>query len=294
MLFIAIAFTMAGLGFKIAVFPFHLWSPDVYEGAPTAFSAFLSVGPKAAGFAVLIRLLYQVFGLGSAAEVLPLAHFDWSLAVAVVAALTMTVGNLAALPQRNIKRMLAYSSIAHAGYALMAVASQSRFGITAAFFYLAVYLLMNLAAFLAAIMVANEYYTERLDGYEGLGWKGAQGAFLASAMTIALFSLAGIPPFAGFIGKMYLLLAVLKKGSALYWLAVVAVVNTIISLYYYARVVRMMFLSRRVKTSVLSPMTPYRYVPYAVLAGFSGLTVVLGIYWTPLAALSRMAENFLD
>lgn len=294
MLFISIAFIMAGLGFKIAAFPFHLWSPDVYEGAPTAFSAFLSVGPKAAGFAILLRVLYQVFGLGSGVEVMPLPHFDWSFMIALVSALTMTVGNLAALPQRNIKRMLAYSSIAHAGYALMAVASQSKFGLTAAFFYLAVYLLMNLGAFLVAIMVANEYYTERLDGYEGLGWKGRQGAFLATMMTVALFSLAGIPPFAGFVGKVYLLLAVLQKGSTLYWLAVVAVINTIISLYYYTRVVKVMFLSRKAREGRLSPMTAYRYAPYAVLAGLSLLTVVLGLYWSPLDALSRLAENFLN
>jgi len=294
MLFISIAFIMAGLGFKIAVFPFHLWSPDVYEGAPTAFSAFLSVGPKAAGFAILIRVLYQVFGPGPGTAMLPLSHFDWTFVIAVISALTMTVGNLAALPQRNVKRLLAYSSIAHAGYLLMAVASQSGFGFTAVYFYFVVYLIMNFSAFLVVILVANEYYTERLDGYEGLGWKGAQGAFLASAMTIALFSLAGIPPFGGFVGKVYLLLAILKKGSGLYWLAVVAVINTVISLAYYARIVKMMFLSRRVRGAQLSPMTTFRYVPYTVLAGLSALTIILGIYWTPLDKLSRMAENFLN
>ncbi|MEK6744658.1 MAG: NADH-quinone oxidoreductase subunit N [Nitrospirota bacterium] len=294
MLVIAIAFIMTGLGFKIAAFPFHLWSPDVYEGAPTAFSAFLSVGPKAAGFAVLVRVLYNVFGLGTASVAPPPANFDWTFTIAVVSALTMTIGNLAALPQRNIKRLLAYSSIAHAGYALMAVATQSRFGLRALFFYLAVYLLMNLGAFLVAIMVANEHYTERLDGYEGLGWKGAQGAFLASVMTVALFSLAGIPPFAGFVGKVYLLLAVLKKGSGLYWLAVVAVINTVISLYYYTRVVKLMFLSRKVRGTPFSPMTAFRYVPYAVLAALAFLTVLFGVYWTPLDALSRLAENFLQ
>ncbi len=294
MLFISIAFILTGLGFKIAAFPFHLWSPDVYEGAATAFSAFLSVGPKAAGFAALVRVLYQVFGLGSGEEVIPLAHFDWTFTIAILSALTMTVGNLAALPQRNIKRLLAYSSIAHAGYGLMAVASQSVFGVGAVFFYFSVYLLMNLAAFLVAIVISNEYYTERLDGYEGLGWKGAQGAFLATAMTIALFSLAGIPPFAGFIGKVYLLLAVIKKGPSLYWLAVVAVFNTIISLYYYARVIKMMFLARRVKGAPLSAMTGERYVSYGVLGVLTALTVLFGLYWTPLDRLSKMAMDFLN
>ncbi len=292
MFVIAVSFILTGLGFKIAAFPFHLWSPDVYEGAPTAFSAFLSVGPKAAGFAVLIRVLYQVFGPGT--EAAATAQADWTFTIAALSALTMTVGNLAALPQRNIKRMLAYSSIAHAGYALMAVASGSLFGVRAAFFYFAVYLLMNLAAFLVAIVVSNAYYTERLEGYEGLGWKGAPGAFLASAMTIALFSLAGIPPFAGFIGKVYLLLAVIRKGPALYWLAVVAVLNTVISLYYYARVVRMMFLSRRVKGAALSVRTVEHSLSYAVLAVLTALTILLGIYWQPLDRLSGLAQAFLQ
>jgi NADH-quinone oxidoreductase subunit N len=291
MLLIAAAFIFTGLGFKIAAFPFHLWSPDVYEGAPIAFSAFLSVGPKAAGFAALIRVLFQVFGFGSATEAAPVPHFDWTFAIAVVSALTMTVGNLAALPQRNIKRMLAYSSIAHAGYLLMALAGQSPFSLTAAFFYFAVYLLMNLAAFLVAIVVANVHYSERLEGYEGLGWKGPQGAFLASAMTIALFSLAGIPPFAGFIGKVYLLLAVIRKGPSLYWLAVVAVLNTVISLYYYARVVKMMFLSRRVKGAPLPALTREQSLSYAVLALLTALTVLIGIYWKPLGDLSKLAMH---
>jgi NADH-quinone oxidoreductase subunit N len=294
MLFIAVAFILTGLGFKIAAFPFHLWSPDVYEGAPIAFSAFLSVGPKAAGFAVLIRVLYSIFGLGSSAEVSPLPNFDWTLTIAVLSALTMTIGNLAALPQKNIKRMLAYSSIAHAGYALMAVATRTPFGIQAAFFYFAVYLLMNLGAFLVAILVSNEYYTERLEGYEGLGWKGAQGAFLAVSMTIALFSLAGVPPFAGFVGKVYLLLAVIKKGPSLYWLAVVAVINTVISLYYYARVIKLMFLSRRMKGAHLSGMTAHRSLSYALLGALTALTLLLGVYWTPLDLLSRVAMNFLN
>lgn len=294
MLFIAVAFTLAGLGFKIAVFPFHLWSPDVYEGAPTAFSAFLSVGPKVAGFAVLIRILYQVFGLGTGAPVQLLPRFDWSLLIGIVAAITMTVGNLAALSQRNIKRLLAYSSIAHAGYALMVLASQSVSAVSAAFFYFSVYLLMNLAAFLVVIMVSNEYYTERIDGYEGLGWKGPQGAFLATCMAIALFSLAGIPPFAGFIGKFYLLMAVLRKGSSLYWLGLVAVINTVISLYYYARIVKMMFLSRKVRSAQISVLTRSGILPYTVLAVLTCLTIACGVFWKPLYNLGKLAENILN
>lgn len=291
MLFIAFAFIITGLGFKIAAFPFHLWSPDVYEGAPTAFSAFLSVGPKAAGFAVLARVLVQVFTPAQGGTKAPAGGLDWTVIIALISALTMTVGNLAAMPQRNIKRLLAYSSIAHAGYALMALAAQSEFGLRAAFFYFSVYLLMNLAAFLVVILVANEYYTERLDGYEGLGWKGGQGAFLAAAMTIALFSLAGIPPFAGFIGKIYLLLAVIKKGPGLYWLAAIAALNTVLSLYYYSRVVKMMFLSGRVKGAPLSPMTSGRMLSYGVLGLLTLLTLAFGLYWTPLDRLSRLAER---
>ena len=296
MLYLAMVLVLTGLGFKIAAVPFHLWCPDVYEGAATPFTAFLSVGSKAAGMAILVRVLYQVFAYYPGGDVvLPSGGVDWTTVIAAVSAISMTVGNLAALPQRNLKRMLAYSSIAHAGYALMALASRSVFGLGALYFYVAVYVIANLGAFLVIILVSNEYYSERLEAYEGLGWKGGKGAFLAAVMTVFLFSLTGIPPFAGFIGKVYLLMAVFKQGSLLYWLAVVAVINTIISLIFYARVVRYMFLSPRVRGGAIEKTAGgVRYAAYSLLGVLAVLSVVLGIYWVPLDRLGRLAYGFLN
>jgi NADH-quinone oxidoreductase subunit N len=294
LLYISILFVLAAFGYKIAAFPFHSWCPDVYEGSPTPFTAFLSVGPKAAGFAMAVRFFYQVFLEPSGGEVLNLVGgFDWTLLIAIMSAMTMTIGNLAALQQVNMRRLLAYSSIAHAGYLLMALASHTAFGINALFFYLAVYFVMNFGAFLVVMIVSDEYHTDTIDGYDGLGWRGRQGAFLASMFTVYLFSLTGIPPFAGFIGKVYLLLAIFKKGSALYWLAVVAVINTVISLFYYARIVRFMFLSSDRKGSVRHTASAGRYFQYAVLACLTLATIILGIYWAPLDHLSSKAAEFI-
>jgi len=221
MLYISLLFVLVGMGYKIAAFPFHSWCPDVYEGAPTAISAFLSVGSKVAGFAFVFRFFFQVFGGPVAGDgVLPFLGVDWSLPVAVLSALSMTVGNLAALRQRNIKRMLAYSSIAHAGYILMAVASRTSFGVSSAFFYLVVYFVMNLGAFLVVILVSREFHSELIEDYEGLGWKSGKGAFLATMFAVYLFSLTGIPPFAGFIGKAI--------TGQIDWLMTIPIVLTVI------------------------------------------------------------------
>ncbi|PKL51923.1 MAG: NADH-quinone oxidoreductase subunit N [Nitrospira bacterium HGW-Nitrospira-1] len=286
-LHISIIMVMAGMGFKIASFPFHSWCPDVYEGAMTPFTAFLSVGSKAAGFAIIIRFFSQIFGLETTTK---LGHtFDWQTTIAVLSACSMTFGNLAALQQKNIKRLLAYSSIAHAGYILMAVACRSQLGVTSAFFYLSVYFLMNFGAFLVVIIISNELNSDMVSDYEGLVWKNRKGAFLAAMFAIYLFSLTGVPPFAGFIGKFYLLLSVLEKGRALYWLAGVAVLNTVISFYYYSRILRLMLLSRRLKGADLSEMQRGDYLPYSLMAGLAILTILFGIYWTPLYNFSRLA-----
>lgn len=293
-LYISVILIITGLGFKIAAFPFHAWSPDVYEGAPTPVTAYLSVGSKAAGFILLVRFFFQVFALpGPEGSVIPLQAVDWSLIIAVMSALTMTYGNLAALMQTNIKRMLAYSSIAHAGYVLMAVAAQNSFSLTAIYFYLSVYFLMNFGAFLVVILVSNEFHSEMINDYEGLAWKSSKGAFLAAMFAVYLFSLTGVPPFAGFIGKLYLLMSVFIKGSSLYWLAAVAVANTVVSFYYYARILRLMFFSRRQKGPHFTGMDTASYLQYSLAAGIALLTIYLGIYWSPLDRLSRAAANFL-
>ncbi len=291
MLSISLILIFAGIGFKIAAFPFHFWCPDVYEGSPMPFAAFLSVGPKIAGFAFTLRFFFQMFVSSDSQGGLVYLGTDWSIPFAVISALTMTIGNLSALHQKNIKRFLAFSSIAHSGYILMAFASMNELGIAAVFFYSVVYLIMNLGAFLVAIIVSNEYNTESIEAYEGLGWKGPRGIFLASAFTIYLFSLTGIPPFAGFIGKIYLLLAVVKKGSMLYWLALTAVINTVISFYYYARIVWLMFFVRKVRRTMDAKFGMSRTLEYSVLGGLAFLTILLGIYWEPLDKIGRILAS---
>jgi len=229
---IAITFVLAGVGYKIASVPFHMWSPDVYEGAPIPITAFLSVASKSAGFALFIRFFYAGFGSSELLQAV-----DWTLMLAIVSALTMTVGNLAALPQQNVKRLLAYSSIAHGGYLLMGGVLLTSEGIGAILFYLVVYLFMNLGAFYVVVLIANEEGSEMIEGYRGLA---SRAPLVAWAMAIFLFSLTGIPPFAGFFGKWLLFAAVLEQGY--YWLALVGLLNSVVSLYYYARIVKAMFL----------------------------------------------------
>ena len=228
---IAITFVLAGIGYKIASVPFHMWSPDVYEGAPIPITAFLSVASKSAGFALFIRFFYSGFGNTELMQAV-----DWPLMLAIVSALTMTVGNLAALPQQNVKRLLAYSSIAHGGYLLMGGVLLSAEGVGAILFYLVVYLFMNLGAFYVVVLIANEVGSEMVDGYRGLS---SRAPLVAWAMVIFLVSLAGIPPFAGFFGKWLLFTAVIEQGY--YWLAFVGLLNSVVSLYYYARIVKAMF-----------------------------------------------------
>jgi NADH-quinone oxidoreductase subunit N len=251
--YISVIFILAGAGFKIAAFPFHSWCPDVYEGAATPFTAFLSVGSKSAGFALIVRFFYQIFIEKNGGDTLvPIGGVDWSMLLAIISAFTMTLGNLAALQQENIKRLLAYSGIAHAGYILMAVASQTQFGVSSVFLYLVIYFLMNFGAFLVVIIIANE------------------------------------------IGKVYLFLSVFEKGSSLYWLAVVAIINMVISLYYYMRVIKLMFLLKGREGVELSAMDRTQYFQYSIMVGLSFLTVLFGIYWVPLDILSKLAANFLN
>ena len=241
-LLIAITFILAGIGYKIASVPFHMWSPDVYEGAPIPITAFLSVASKAAGFALFIRFFYTGFGNSEIMQ-----SVDWGLLLAIISALTMTVGNLAALPQRNVKRLLAYSSIAHGGYLLMGAVLLTPEGLSAILFYLIVYFFMNLGAFYVVVLIANEAGSEMIDGYRGLA---TRAPFVAAAMAIFLFSLTGIFPFAGFFGKWLLFNAVISEG--MYWLAIVGLLNSVVSLYYYAHIVKAMYLESTEDTESFS------------------------------------------
>jgi NADH-quinone oxidoreductase subunit N len=281
---------MAGIGYKIAAVPFHFWCPDVYEGAATPMTAFLSVAPKAAGFAMLTRFTYHVFGQGGA-----LAAVDWPLILAVVSALTMTLGNVIAIQQSNIKRLLAYSSIAHAGYLLMGLASIDRTtgalserGMFGVLFYLCVYLFMNLGAFMVVIALREKIKSEEeLDDYRGIG---PRAPLLGVAMAIFLFSLTGLPPLAGFVGKFFLFAAVIE--AKLYWLAVVGILNSVISLYYYARILKAMYLQapEDIESEPRLKLAPTHTVLLVVLAA---PTVLLGIFWAPLAGLVHRSVGFL-
>jgi NADH-quinone oxidoreductase subunit N len=227
----ALVLAVAGFAFKIAAVPFHQWAPDAYEGAPTPVTAFLSVGPKIAGFAVILRVLMTAFPL----DLVDLA-MDWRTLLMAISVVTMTVGNLTALWQQNIKRMLAYSSIAQAGYILIGVVAASPRGTTAVLLYLAAYAVTNLGAFAAVVAFSNITGSDAIEDYAGLS-KRAPG--MALVMIICLLSLAGIPPTAGFVGKLWLFSAAIEQG--LVWLAVVGVINGVISLGYYWRVMRAMY-----------------------------------------------------
>ena len=234
MAYVAFALMFVGLGFKIASAPFHVWTPDVYEGAPSPVVAFMSTAPKMAVFAVLLRILFVTEG----PSLLAGSHPVWFWWVWASAAVSMTLGNLGALVQNNVKRMLAYSAIAHAGYLLVAFAAAPEAGISAAMFYAASYTAMNLGAFIVVSHFANagERYVT-LDDYTGLG---RRSPLLAMTLTICLISLIGIPATAGFFAKFYVFSAALKAN--LVWLVIIAVVNSAIGAYYYLRVIVVMYM----------------------------------------------------
>lgn len=222
---------VVGLGFKISAVPFHFWAPDVYTGAPTPVAGFLSTASKAAGFAVLLRLFAAAF---------PDFAPSWTMIVAVFAVLSMTVGNLLALAQSNIKRMLAYSSIAHAGYALIGVVAFSKLGALSTVFYLAAYILTNLSAFGIVMAFSRIAGSDEIKDYAGLSRR-APG--LSIAMLVAFLSLAGMPPFGGFVAKVFVFAAAIQN-PALVWLAVVGILNSIVGLYYYLNVLKYVYLYR--------------------------------------------------
>jgi len=281
-LLISVIFVLCGIGYKIAAVPWHMWCPDVYEGAPTPFTAFLSVGPKAAGFALAIRVLYSALASASGDEGFArgLVEVPWPAVVGLLSAVTMTLGNLSALHQTNLKRLLAYSSISHAGYALMGLSAASLLGVQSVMIYLLVYLVMNVGAFLAVILIAQATGSETVADCNGLA---KRHPLLAVSFAVFLFSLTGIPPLAGFTGKWYLFVAVLDHyaGDGGTWyvaLAVVAALNTAVSLFYYIRIVRAMFIEEPKGDIVVRPKLGYQLM----LGAFSAALLLFGIWWTPL------------
>jgi NADH-quinone oxidoreductase subunit N len=278
-LILASVFILAGFGYKISMVPFHFWTPDVYEGSPTTITAYLSVAPKAAGFALLIRFFHAVFsdaGVLDGSQLIGSTDLPWPQLLAVLSVVTMTLGNVVALQQQSVKRMLAYSSIAHAGYMLMALPLLSGEGVYAVMLYLVMYLFMNLGAFFVVIAVKIRTGAETFEAYRGLGWK---MPLVGVIMTVFMFALTGLPPTAGFIAKFYLFAAVIKAGPQFYWLAIVGVLNSVISLYYYVRVVKVMYLEGEPQVTLSAPSL----VMTVVLLLLVIPSVLFGIYWAPIA-----------
>lgn len=229
-LFGVIFLIIVGLGFKVSIVPFHFWAPDVYEGSPTPVAGFLSTASKAAGFAVLARLFLVAF---------PAAAIDWRAVFAVLSAVTMTLGNLLALPQRNLKRLLAYSSIAHAGYAVIGIVAVSQLGIASVVFYMLAYLVTNLAAFGIVMVVGRITGSDDYDAYRGLS---RRSPWLALIMLAAFLSLAGMPPFGGFMAKVVVFAAGVQANYT--WLVVVGILNSVVGIYYYLNVMKYVYLYR--------------------------------------------------
>lgn len=277
LLVLSIILVIAGLAFKISLAPFHMWTPDVYEGAPTPVTAFLSVASKTAGFAAFVRLFWV--GLSSQA-VLPV----WVGLFAVLAAMSIILGNLEALPQRNIKRMMAYSSIAQAGYISTGFLAGGKLGLTAVLFYLFAYLFANLGAFLAIVIVSGKTGSDQIEDYAGM-WK--RSPLIGVVLLVCLLSLAGVPPFAGFSGKWYLFGAAVHMGYT--WLALVGMVFSVISLYYYLQVVRQALVSEAKDPSPIE-INP---LERAVLLVCIIFTVTLGFWPTPIMDVAQAAAATL-
>ena len=278
---VALVLITVGFGFKVAAVPFHMWTPDVYEGAPTPITAFISVASKAAGFAVFIRFFLIVFG--------PLQE-QWVGLVAILAAVTMVLGNLVALQQRNFKRMLAYSSIAQAGYLLIGVAAVGELGTAAVLFYLSVYVLTNITAFAVAEIATNATGSELIKDMAGLSRRAPGIAF---ALLAAMLSLAGVPPLAGFFGKFYIFQAAVgytnpAGQNSLVWLALLGVLTSIIALYYYLMVLKVAYVDRAEGEDV--PLKTTGGFKVALTITVAGM-IFFGIFATPLYTLSTLAAQ---
>lgn len=274
---LAALMVLAGFAFKISAVPFHFWAPDVYEGSPTPVAGFLSTVSKAVGFAAFIRVLVNAFGVGSADL--------WMIVIAVIATASMFIGNLLAIPQRDIKRMIAYSSIAQAGYMLVGVAAGTDFGFSAAVYYLLAYLVTNLAVFAIINWVENATGESAISAFAGLNRRSPGMALL---MMMALLSLGGVPPFGGFFAKVLVFGAAVEANMV--WLAVLGILNSVIALYYYLRVMKVMYLDAPAETNWNGPVP----LLWKLALAFCIISiVVLGVIYAPwFNAISIAAAGF--
>jgi NADH-quinone oxidoreductase subunit N len=281
---VAIVLVLAGFAYKVSVVPFHFWTPDVYEGSPTPVTTFLAVASKAAGFAALLRMLGALFMAISATDEVVAYGSRVGLLLAIMAALTMTLGNLSALRQSSLKRLLAYSSIAHAGYVLAGACVLDRAGVESALFYLAAYYLMNLGAFGFLLYFEGVTGSSEISSLRGMG---ARAPLISVAMVVFLVSLTGLPPTAGFYGK-YLIFVSLQQNGYL-WLALFLAANSVVSLFYYFRVAKALFLAEPSER----PAAPQPGMA-GLLAGLAAATVVLGLWVAPLVDWSSAGAASLS
>ncbi len=269
------ALILVGLGFKVSIVPFHFWAPDVYEGAPIPVAGFLSTASKAAGFAVVVRLFFVAFSGFSV---------SWTTVLAVLAAITMTVGNLLALPQTNVKRLLAFSSIAHAGYAMIGVVAFSQLGAASVVFYLAAYIATNLLAFGIVMAFARATGSEDLKDYSGMS---RRSPWLGLMMLAAFLSLTGMPPFGGFVAKIFVFAAGIQAGYV--WLVIVGILNSVIGVYYYLNVLKYVYLYRMPNQDEENHPIPLTR-PYAIALIVLALGVLLiGTVFAPWFGWSNAA-----
>jgi NADH-quinone oxidoreductase subunit N len=273
-LVVGLVFIVAGISFKLSVAPFHMWVPDVYHGAPTAVALFIGSAPKLAAFGFIMRLLVE--GMGGMVA-------DWQGMFIIIAVLSMLVGNLAAIVQTNIKRMLAYSTISHMGFMLLGIISADNNGYSSAMFYIVVYVIMTLGTFgMIMLLSREEYEVEKLDDFKGLNRRSPWYAFIT---LLFMFSLAGVPPTVGFYAKLSVLQAVMGAGYV--WLAIVAVLFSLVGAFYYLRIVKLMYFDEPESDAPISP-----YGDAELLISANGMAVlVLGIFPQTLMTLCVYAVH---
>lgn len=282
-LIMGIVLLVAGFGFKIAAVPFQMWVPDVYEGAPTPITAYLSVASKAAGFAIILRVFFSAFGNPT------WLSLNWGIIIAVLAVVSMTIGNIAAIPQANIKRMLGYSSIAQAGYLMVGLATvgfspaADIAGQSGILFFLASYALTNMGAFTAIIAISNKLDSDSIADYSGMG---KRAPLLALALTLCLISLIGMPPAAGFMAKFYIFSVAVQHG--LLWLVIIAAVNSVISAYYYLRVVKVMWFGEPASDEKVPSSGALRLALFLSCLGVLLLGIVPGLVMRVAEFASKM------
>jgi NADH-quinone oxidoreductase subunit N len=270
----------AGIGYKIAAVPFHMWSPDVYEGSPTPVTTFFAIVPKLAGIAGLIRITMIFFSTPGG-----VLRISWIGLMMAISALTMTVGNVTAIGQKSVKRMLAYSSISHAGIMIAGLTVVNNVGIRAVVFYGITYLFMTLVAFYITSIVQDKYGNDHFDRFQGLIYR---YPFMAIMMTLVMFSLTGLPPLAGFVGKYNIIAALVNSNY--FTLAIVLVLNSVVSAYYYLKIVRLMILKPQESNEEIEG---FGFLNQLIIVVMTAPVFILGIFWDGVMAFAGNAKIFI-